>query len=1065
MAEPLRNRAWSVPLVGRTGPRAALRQWVADACGGSFRLAAISGPTGIGKSRLLDWTADEMRRRGALACIGRCAPGLSHPLGPIIGALGALGARVPLAATPAPDGLEPAAAIDQPQLGLVRALADQLLREAADRPVLLALEDIQWAGPATLSGFEQLAYILAAADSGTSIAVALTHRPLDGGDEAATGVLARLAREPAFRALTLDPLSEVEVYELMRRLAPDASDPRLARHVYDTSHGNPLVAIVATDEAIATGDGRHLPGRPSPTESPDDLLARRYAQLSAAAVWVVRALAVGGGSAPLRDVAAIADLADEDALCGLDELERAHLVRLARSRGELTYSELGERALQGASSRERWALHGRMADLVAARPTADDDLLELAHHLERAGPTRADELDSVAAPAADQAFAAGAWADAAHLYEIALDAAPTTALPPREPRAEATLEELAGIACFRDFDADGCIRHLDRAADLAGAAGDPATAARAALWLVRRSFTSGTAAIGRSVDVAPIEALLAPGTPAETRAQAHGLLAEVAFQANDLPRAREHAEAAVALAEAVGDDFVRFTVAIAQGLAHLGVLDADAAAAAFAEADACTRRRGGQPFQAGAGAARLAATEVLRGDLAAAERAAATGGAGAQHIANWADHALAHAVSTIVAGLTGRFDDQEDHAELSRISCGRSATTFPPLVLHPAIAWGRAARGDVDGALAALGDLDAAGGRSARYAAAIALTADDPGTLGDLADHEWRAHPDVLTAYDAGAHAAQLELAVAAGARDQVAAALPLFEDLHRRGVRFVLEWPALVSRLIAEAHACLGHVDAAGDWLRRARSEATAAGARPEVARLDVVEAGLLLSRGEDGAIRAGVALIEQATASFDALGMLPFVRRAQRLFDLPPAIDATGRRLQPRTVLFTDIVDSTAWNVRLGDDHWLVLLAEHNRLARQAVREWRGAVVKTTGDGICAWFADATDAIDCAASLQGSFDEFTTTHPDTPIALRCGLAVGDVFDFDGDLAGLAVTEAARICAVASGGQVVTSAAVVHDDRHPRRRYREIGSHLLKGIPEAQPLYEVSTGDQRGGH
>jgi class 3 adenylate cyclase len=1025
---------------------------------------AISGPTGIGKSRLLDWTADEMRRRGALVCIGRCAPGLSHPLGPIIGALGALGARLPLPVAPARDGLEPAAATDQPELGLVRALADLLLREAADRPVLLALEDIQWAGPATLSGFEQLAYILAASGSGTPIAVALTHRPLDGGDEAAAGTLARLAREPAFRALTLDPLSEVEVYELMRRLAPDASDPRLARHVYDTSHGNPLVAIVATDDAIATGDGPRLPGRPSPAESPDDVLARRFAQLSAAAVGVVRALAVGGGSALLRDVAAIAGLPDEDALCGLDELERAQLVRLGRTRGELTYSEVGERALRAASSRERWALHGRMADLVAARPMADDDLLELAHHLERAGPTRANELDSVAAPAADQAFAAGAWADAAHLYEIALDAAPTTALPPREPRDEATLEEMAGIACFRDFDAAGCIRHLGRAADLAGAAGDPATAARAALWLVRRSFTSGTTAIGRSVDVTPVEALLAPGTPTDIRAQAHGLLAEVAFQANDLPRAREHAEAAVALAEAAGDEYVRFTVAFAQGLADLGVLDAGAAAAGFLEADACIRR-GGQPFQAGAGATRLAAAEVLRGDLAAAERAASTGGAGALRVANWADHAMAHAMSTIVAGLAGRFDDQEDHAELSRISCGRSATTFPPLLLHPAIAWGRAARGDIDGALAALGDLDAAGGRSARYAAAMALTADDPGALGDVADHEWRAHPGVLTAYDAGAHAAQLELALAAGVREQVAAGLPLFEDLHRRGVRFVLEWPVLVSRLIAEAHACLGHADEAADWVRRARREATAAGARPEVARLDVVEAGLLLARGEDEAVRCGVELIEQATASFDALGMLPFVRRAQRLFDLPPAIDSTGRRLQPRTVLFTDIVDSTAWNVRLGDDHWLVLLAEHNRLARLAVRERRGAVVKTTGDGICAWFADATDAIDCAESLQGSFDEFTTTHPDTPIALRCGLAVGDVFDFDGDLAGLAVTEAARICAVAAGGQVVTSAAVVHDDRQPRRRYREIGSHLLKGIPDAQPLYEVSTGDPRGGH
>ncbi|HET6950310.1 MAG TPA: AAA family ATPase [Acidimicrobiales bacterium] len=1059
MPQPLRNRAWSISLVGRTGARAALRRWIADACNGELRVMAISGPTGIGKSRLLAWTAEEMRRRHGLVCVGRCAPGLSHPFGPIVDALGDLGARLPLPAAPEDGDVVPAAAIDQPGLGVVRGLADLLLREAASRPVLLALEDVQWAVAGTLGAIEQLVYILAAGGPASRVAVLVTHRPLGDDDGVAVSTLARLEREPAFRALPLDPLSEVEVHELMRRLTPGAADPRLARLVYDASRGNPLVAIVAGDEAIAAGGDPDLPGGRPPTQSADDVLARRFAQLSPAAIRVAQALAVGGG-APLRDLATIAGIGDDDVLAGLDELERAQLVHLGNTRGELAYPDVGEMALGAATSRARWSLHGRMADLLAARPATDVDLLELTHHLERAGPTRARQLDGVAAAAADQAFAAGAWATAAHLYEIALAAAPAPGGPPPDPRAVAALEEKAGIACFRDFDASGCIRHLGRAADLAGAAGDAATAARAALWLVRRSFTSGTAAIGRSVDVAPVEALLTAGSPPEIRAQAHGLLAEIAFQANDLPRAREHAREAAALATAVGEHFVRFSVAFAQGLAHLGVLEADEAAASFGEAGECVRCTG-RTFQAGAGPSRLAAAELLRGDLAAAERAASTAGHDAQRVANWSDHALAHAVSTIVAGLAGRFDDQEDHAELSRISCGRSAATFPPLLLHPAIAWGRAARGDVDGAHAALAVLDAAGGRGARYARAVDIVADEVGHDVERTGHPWRAHPEVLTAYDAGAHAAQLEVAVHAGEADQVAAGLRLFEDAHRRGIRFVLEWPALVSRLIAEAHACLGHPTAAGEWVCRARREAAAAGAEPELARLDLVEAGLLLARGEDGPVRAGVELIERATASFDALGMLPFTRRAQRLFDLPPAIDPTGRRLKPRTILFTDIVDSTAWNVRLGDDHWLVLLAEHNRLARLAVRRWRGAVVKTTGDGICAWFADTGDAVDCAAALQRSFDEFTHAHPDTPIALRCGLAVGDVYDFDGDLAGLAVTEAARICAVATGGQVVTSAAVVKDDRHPRRRYEELGRHVLKGIPDPQSLFSVSSGDE----
>jgi adenylate cyclase len=190
--------------------------------------------------------------------------------------------------------------------------------------------------------------------------------------------------------------------------------------------------------------------------------------------------------------------------------------------------------------------------------------------------------------------------------------------------------------------------------------------------------------------------------------------------------------------------------------------------------------------------------------------------------------------------------------------------------------------------------------------------------------------------------------------------------------------------------------------------------------------------------------------------MGLLRSAQRAQRLFDLPPTVDAPARRLRPRAILFTDIVDSTAWNARLGDDHWLVLLAEHNRLTRGAVRQQRGVVVKTTGDGICAWFPLAADAVACAAALQRALAEFRTAHPETPIELRCGVALGDVYDFDGDLGGLAVTEAARICAVAAPGQVLTSATVTEADERTDRNYTRMGFYELKGLPEARQLFAL---------
>jgi class 3 adenylate cyclase len=274
--------------------------------------------------------------------------------------------------------------------------------------------------------------------------------------------------------------------------------------------------------------------------------------------------------------------------------------------------------------------------------------------------------------------------------------------------------------------------------------------------------------------------------------------------------------------------------------------------------------------------------------------------------------------------------------------------------------------------------------------------------------------------------------------------------------VVFTLEWPCLVPRLLAEAAASLGEVDAALTWAGRAEQVAAAAGAQVELARLAVLRAGLLLTRNDDASVRTAVELIDEATRAFDAMGMLRFARQAQRLFDLPPPVDAAARSLRPRAILFTDIVDSTAWNARLGDDHWLVLLADHNRRARASVRRDHGVVVKTTGDGVCAWFGAVTEAVDCAQALQRGFEEFRDTHPETPIRIRCGVALGDVYDFDGDLAGLAVTEAARVCAVAGGDQIVVSAAVAHGDEDGEHVYTSLGDHDLKGLPGLSALFAV---------
>ena len=131
------------------------------------------------------------------------------------------------------------------------------------------------------------------------------------------------------------------------------------------------------------------------------------------------ALALAGGSAD-ADLTAICDTTAVEVVDGLDELERARLVHPVAERWELAYPNMADAVLRNATSAERRGMHGRIAARLDGRRAAGIGLVELAHHLEEAGPSHAASLVAVAPLAAQEAFAAGAWGQAAHLYEIAL---------------------------------------------------------------------------------------------------------------------------------------------------------------------------------------------------------------------------------------------------------------------------------------------------------------------------------------------------------------------------------------------------------------------------------------------------------------------------------------------------------------------------------------------------------------------------------------------------------------------------------------------------------------------
>ncbi len=125
--------------------------------------------------------------------------------------------------------------------------------------------------------------------------------------------------------------------------------------------------------------------------------------------------------------------------------------------------------------------------------------------------------------------------------------------------------------------------------------------------------------------------------------------------------------------------------------------------------------------------------------------------------------------------------------------------------------------------------------------------------------------------------------------------------------------------------------------------------------------------------------------------------------------------------TLLFTDIVDSTPLNERLGDQRWMELLREHNVIVRDQVALHQGYEVKTEGDGFMVAFSSGRRALQCAIEIQRSFAE-RNASAEEPLQVRAGLHSGEVVQDDGDFYGRHVNLAARIAGQAKGGEILVS-------------------------------------------
>ena len=144
--------------------------------------------------------------------------------------------------------------------------------------------------------------------------------------------------------------------------------------------------------------------------------------------------------------------------------------------------------------------------------------------------------------------------------------------------------------------------------------------------------------------------------------------------------------------------------------------------------------------------------------------------------------------------------------------------------------------------------------------------------------------------------------------------------------------------------------------------------------------------------------------------------------------------------TLLFTDLVDSTAKAAELGDARWRALLSDHFLGARAELERYGGREVKTTGDGMLATFDSPAQALRCAAAIRGITNR-------AGLQIRAGVHVGEVEIVGEDVRGVTVHEAARIMAAAGADEILVSDLTRALTATAGLAFEDRGTHTFKGL------------------
>jgi class 3 adenylate cyclase len=1083
---------------------------------GQARVGFVVGDAGIGKTRLLRELATLAAARGFAVHVGRASEGAAVPFQPIRQALATPLARARRGRRSSTLDTKVLArflrgdvprsfrggsqSIVMASTRLASSIVGATLDLARDTPLLFAIDDLQWADPATLETFELLAFALA--DSVTAgqtipLLVVAGLRPPEPEQRLAR-TLARLQRESVCDTLALAGLDDDEVAELLASLLGCRATHQMVEMSRQATAGNPLF-LVELVRHLQRIDGLRRHGRfvalgPGVIDLPLPVDVRiavrdRTIGLDEPSRELLTLGAVLGDPFELPTLRVVAGTERGSLDARLDAWIGASLVISDGTRVYFAHPLIRQGLLADIPAHRRMQLSLEIARGLATLPPSDDRRLEIAHHL-MAARSMADPALVVesCSHAAELASGRHAWTAAARLYEAALDATGRLSPPPTD-LVRSELHFRAGFAHYRDQDAGACLAQFEAAIAHARSAGKPVPLARALLGEVRARFTLVSVAYGERIETGELEAIIDEVAREEPvlAGFAWSEMAQVLWTARCPAEARVLAERGLAVGRRrrvpmlVAEAHRALSLISSQELDPQGALD-------HLEKGLTHARRGHETWIESQILQRRILPLLWLGKTDRIATAAAEAAASTQLIHDWGDHSLAHGGLTCLAVAQADFSAAERSLNETLRLLHRSGYPWAGPTALPAIALGRALCGMWSDAHAAVSLLEEPG-----------KIFESPGA--DVVGMSFVIR-QVLTAWESPSEREAVKerlepiaSQLAAGVRDDVYAlgfaaavvdgasllgssrlAEPIHDLLvraHERGVVLTSGWVGLVSRLVGVTATQLARWEEAERWFELAAAESSERRLRTESLRTALAHAQMLGQRGAQTDANRALELLAVAVPQLRELGMRSLASEATQLAArLGTSASASGRASRSAhgrsattmvtaagpllAIMFTDIEGSTSAYDRLGDAAGRAIVRAHDAIVREATRRCEGTVMKHTGDGASAAFPSVVAAVESAIAMQRAFARHTRRHPTRALRVRIGINVGEPLAEDGDLFGTAVNVAARVCARAKGGQILMTQAARQLVDAPGIRVRARGRATLRGLRSPVQLFQI---------